>query len=322
MMWKFIVRRILIMIPQLILLSIVIFFLADKMPGDAFTGQIDPQIDQALIEEQREKLGLNDPWPIKYSRWVGQIVTEGDLGKSFRHKVDVTKLVGHRLQNTLWLALLSLVITYIIAIPLGIISGRYNDRWADQMITGYTYVGFATPLFIFALLMVWFFGFYLGWFPTGRSVQPGLTPGTFEYILSRLYHMLLPAISMALIATVGTVQYLRNEIVDTKQRDFVLTARAKGASESRIYNRHIFRNALLPIAAFFGYEMAGLIGGSIFVETIFSYPGMGQLFLDSINLRDYPVVTATVLIFGIATIFGSLISDIVLSIIDPRIRIK
>lgn len=140
--------------------------------------------------------------------------------------------------------------------------------------------------------------------------------------MSKIHHMLLPAISMALIATVGTVQYLRSEIIDTKQKDFILTARAKGASESRVYNRHIFRNALLPIAAFFGYEMAALIGGSIFVETIFSYPGMGQLFLDSINLRDYSVVTATVLIFGLATILGSLISDIVLSLVDPRIRIK
>lgn len=320
-MWKFIVRRIIVMIPQLILLSILIFLLASFMPGDALTGQIDPSLDSQTIEKKREELGFNDPWPEKYVRWVSGVV-QGDFGKSFRHKVDVTDLLGERMMNTLWLSLLSLFITYLIAIPLGIVSGRYNDKLADQVITGYTYLGFATPLFIFALLMVWLFGFQLDWFPTGGSVKPGLMPGSFEYIVSKLHHMLLPAISMALIATVGTVQYLRNEIVDTKQRDFILTARAKGASESRIYNRHIFRNALLPIAAFFGYEMAGLIGGSIFVETIFSYPGMGQLFLDSINLRDYSVVTATVLIFGMATIIGSLISDIVLSIVDPRIRIK
>lgn len=309
------------MIPQLILLSVLIFVLASFMPGDALTGQIDPSLDQQQVEKQREKLGLDDPWPTKYVKWVAGIA-QGDFGKSFVHKTDVTEIIGQRLTNTLWLSLLSLLITYIIAIPLGIISGRFNDRLADQMITGYTYIGFATPLFIFALLMVWLFGFHLDWFPTGGSVKPGLTPGTFEYVLSKLHYMLLPAISMALIATVGTVQYLRSEIVDTKQRDFILTARAKGASESRIYNRHIFRNALLPIAAFFGYEMAGLIGGSIFVETIFSYPGMGQLFLDSVNLRDFSVVTATVLIFGVATILGSLISDIVLSIVDPRIRIK
>ncbi len=309
------------MIPQLILLSILIFFLAGLMPGDALSGQIDPSLDFETIEKKREELGFNDPWYQQYGRWISGVV-QGDFGISFRHKVQVTELLSERMTNTLWLSLLSLVITYLIAIPLGVISGRYNDRIADQLITGYTYIGFATPLFIFALLMVWFFGFYLDWFPTGGSVKPGLTPGTFSYFMSKIHHMLLPAISMALIATVGTVQYLRSEIIDTKQKDFILTARAKGASESRVYNRHIFRNALLPIAAFFGYEMAALIGGSIFVETIFSYPGMGQLFLDSINLRDYSVVTATVLIFGLATILGSLISDIVLSLVDPRIRIK
>lgn len=320
-MWKFIVRRILIMIPQLILLSLLVFILAKFMPGDALTGEIDPSIDPVRMEELREQLGWNDPWYEQYGRWVSGVV-QGDFGKSFRHKMAVTELIGQRLVNTFWLSLAALIFTYIIAIPLGIISGRYNDRWIDQAITGYTYIGFATPIFIFALLMVWFFGFYLDIFPTGGSVKPGLTPGTFEYILSKIYYLILPALSMALIATVGTVQYLRNEIVDTKQKDFILTARAKGASERRIYNHHIFRNALLPIAAFFGYELAGLIGGSIFIESIFSYPGMGQLFLESIMLRDYAVVTASVLIFGGATILGSLISDIILSIVDPRIRIK
>lgn len=309
------------MIPQLILLSVLIFVLASLMPGDALSGQIDPNLDYEALEQKREALGFNDPWYQQYGRWVSGVL-QGDFGMSFRHKVEVTELLKERMINTLWLSLLSLLITYMIAIPLGIISGRYNDRIADQLITGYTYIGFAMPLFIFALLMVWFFGFHLDWFPTGGSVKPGLTPGSFEYFISKIHHMLLPAISMALIATVGTVQYLRSEIIDTKQKDFILTARAKGASESRVYNRHIFRNALLPIAAFFGYEMAGLIGGSIFVETIFSYPGMGQLFLESINLRDYSVVTATVLIFGLATILGSLTSDIVLSLVDPRIRIK
>lgn len=127
---------------------------------------------------------------------------------------------------------------------------------------------------------------------------------------------------MAVITTVSTVQYLRSEIIDTKQKDFIVTARAKGAPESRVYNRHIFRNSLLPIAAFFGYEISGLIGGSVFVESIFSFPGMGKLFLDSVLLRDYSVVTSVVLIFGIAAILGALLSDIILSIVDPRIRIK
>jgi len=320
-MWKFSVRRILIMIPQMFLLSVLIFILAKFMPGDVLSGLIDPSIDANRVVELREKLGLNDPWYEQYGRWVNDLM-HGDLGQSFRYKMDVTELIGQRLANTLWLSLATLVLIYAISIPLGIISGRYNNSWADQMITGYTYIGFATPLFIFALVMLWIGGFILGWFPTGGSVAPGLQPGSFEYILSKFQHLLLPAISMALIGTVGTVQYLRNEIVDTKQRDFVVTARAKGASESRVYKRHILRNSLLPIAAFFGYEITGLIGGTVFVESIFSYPGMGQLFLESINTRDYSVATSLVLLFGVVSIIGTLVSDIVLSLVDPRIRIK
>lgn len=320
-MWKFTVRRIGIMIPQIALLSILIFIMAKMMPGDALSGLIDPNIDPATIEAMRQRLGLDNPWYIQYLDWV-KALFQGDLGQSFRFKMPVTELISQRLVNTFWLSLVTLILTYLIAIPLGITSGRYNDSWADRLITGYTYVGFAAPLFIFALVMVWVFGFQFGWFPTGGSVTPGLSPGSFEYVLSKINHLLLPSLSMALIATVSTVQYLRSEIIDTKQKEFVVTARAKGASESRVYNRHILRNSLLPVAAFFGYEITGLIGGTIFIESIFGYPGMGQLFLESISLRDFSVVTSVVLIFGIAAILGALLSDIILSIVDPRIRIK
>ena len=320
-MWKFIVRRLMITLPQILLLSVLIFLMAQLMPGDALTGLIDPNLDPATIAEQRERLGLNDPWHIQYIDWFSDAL-KGDLGQSFRFKMDVTELIGQRLNNTVWLSIMTLIFTYALAIPLGITSGRYNDTLRDQMITGYTYVGFATPLFIFALVMLWLLGFNLGWFPTGGSVQPGLTPGTMEHFISRVHHLILPSLSMALITTVNTVQYLRNEIIDTKQKDFILTARAKGASESRVYNRHILRNSLLPIAAFFGFEITGLIGGTIFIETIYSFPGMGLLLMEAINGRDYSVVTSVVLLFGIASILGALLSDIILSLVDPRIRIK
>lgn len=320
-MWKVIVRRTLIMIPQIFVLSLLVFIMAKMMPGDALSGLIDPNIDPAAIEAARERLGLNNPWYIQYWDWVSNAI-KGDFGQSFRFKMPASELIGQRLQNTFLLSVATLILTYLIAIPLGIISGRYNDTWGDRLITGYTYIGFAAPLFIFALLMLWLFGFYLGWFPTGGSVKPGMTPGTFEYAFSKFYYLLLPSLSMALITVVSTVQYLRNEIIDTKQRDFILTARAKGASERRVYNRHIFRNSLLPIAAFFGYEITGLIGGTIFIESIFSYPGMGKLFLESIVMRDFTVVTALVLLYGVASILGALLSDIILSLVDPRIRIK
>lgn len=307
--------------PQIVLLSILIFIMAQFMPGDALTGQVDPNVPPEVKAEIRERLGLNKPWYQQYADWVGGAL-QGDFGQSFRFKMPVSELISQRIVNTFWLSLATLLLTYLIGIPLGIISGRYNDTWLDQAITGYTYLGFATPLFIFALVMLWVFGFQLGWFPTSGSVAPGMSPGSWDYVLSKLQHLLLPALSMALISVVGTVQYLRSEIVDTKQRDFIITARAKGASESRVYNRHIFRNSVLPIAAFIGWEITGLISGTIFVEQIFSYPGMGQLFLESILMRDYSVVTALVLLFGIAAILGALLSDIILSIVDPRIRIK
>ncbi|WP_067841336.1 oligopeptide ABC transporter permease [Amphibacillus sediminis] len=320
-MWKFIVRRLMIALPQIALLSLIVFIIALMMPGDALTGLVDPTLDPAAIAAQRERLGLNNPWYVQYGDWISGVI-RGDLGQSFRYKMDVTELIGSRLVNTFWLSLLTTVITYLIALPLGIISGRYHDSLRDQVITGYTYFGFATPLFIFALVMLWIFGFNTGWFPTGGSVAPGLTPGTWAYVLSKIHHLLLPALSMALITTVSTVQYLRSEIIDTKQKDFIITARSKGASESRVYNYHIFRNSLLPISALFGSDIAKLISGTIFVESIYSYPGMGQLFVESILQRDSSVAIALVLLFGIANILGTLISDVILSLVDPRIRIK
>lgn len=320
-MWKFTIRRFLIMIPQLIVLSIMIFMVAKMMPGDALSGQIDPNIDPNSIEERREKMGLNDPWPVQYADWVGDLF-HGDLGKSFRYKMPVTELIGNRAVNTIWLSLVTVILIYLIGVPLGIFSGRYNDSPLDTVITAYTYIGFATPLFVFALIMLWIFGFILGWFPTGGSVSPGLEPGTFEYVLSKFYHLLLPGFSGAILATVGTVQYLRSEIIDTKQKDFIISARAKGAAESRVYNRHILRNSMLPIAATLGYEITLLIGGTVFIETIYAYPGMGKLLIEAITQRDYSVVTALVLLFGVAGIAGAWLSDIILSVVDPRIRIK
>ncbi|CEI81111.1 peptide ABC transporter permease [Oceanobacillus oncorhynchi subsp. incaldanensis] len=320
-MWKFIVRRLLITFPQIVFLSVLVFIMAQLMPGDALTGLIDPTITQEALEIQRERLGLNNPWYIQYADWVTGLV-QGDLGQSYRFKTDVTAVISERLNNTVLLSVVALVFTYLIAIPLGLISGRYNDSPLDSAITGYTYLGFATPIFIFALVILWIFGYQLGWFPTSGSVAPGMQPGTMEYYLSKLNHSLLPGISIALISVVGTVQYLRSEIVDTKQKDFIITARAKGASENRVYNRHIFRNSVLPIAAFFGWEITSLITGTVFVERIFGYPGMGLLFLESIGQRDFSVVTALTLLFGIASILGALLSDIILGMVDPRIRIK
>ncbi len=321
-MWKFILRRFFVMIPQLFILSLIVFALAKQMPGDALTGiSMDPRISPERIYELREKAGLNDPWYEQYGRWISGII-HGDFGKSYTHKIPVTEVIAERIWNTVFLALITLILTYLFAIPMGILSGRYNDTWIDKIVTGYNYLGFATPLFIFALIMLFVFGFSVGWFPTGGSVSSKVDAQTFEYYVSKLHHVILPALSTALIATVGTVQYLRNEIIDNKFKDYTRTARSKGIPDNKIYTRHILRNSLLPIAAFLGYEITGLVGGTVIIETIFSYPGVGQLFISSIGLRDFSVVTAIVMMLGFATLLGTLLSDIILSLVDPRVRVE
>ncbi|WP_373718088.1 oligopeptide ABC transporter permease [Jeotgalibaca porci] len=320
-MWKTILRRILVMIPQILILSLLVFLMAQIMPGDPFTGLITPDMDPATIEKLREAAGLNNPWYVQYWDWITNAI-QGDFGKSYTYKIPVAELIGQRVGNTIWLSIVSLIFTYLIALPLGMYAGRRNGSWGDKAISFYNYVSFAIPTFVFALLLIWIFGFTLGWFPTRGTVGSGLEKGTLEYIWSRFYHLILPALSYALLATTSTIQYLRTGVIDAKQEDYVKTARAKGVPEKVVYNKHIFRNSILPIASFLGYDITGLIGGSIFIERIFSFPGMGRVFIDSLGARDYSVITALILLFGLTALFGTLLSDIIMSIVDPRIRIE
>ncbi|OCS93633.1 oligopeptide ABC transporter permease [Caryophanon latum] len=320
-MWKTILRRFLVMIPQLFVLSLLIFVMAQFMPGDPFTGSITPDTDPARIEELREKAGLNDPWYEQYGRWIGNAL-QGDFGKSYTYKMEVSKLIGERALNTFWLSFISVILLYIIAIPLGVLAGRYSNSALDKSIILYSFVTYAIPTFVLALIFLYFFGYKLNWFPTGGSVDVQYDPGTFGYAWSKMYHMLLPAITYAILGTTSIIQFLRSEIIDAKAQDYVRTARSKGIPMRKVYTRHIFRNSLLPIAAFLGFTITGLLGGSIFIETIFSFPGMGQLFISSIGSRDYSVITALVMLFGFLTLLGSLLSDIIMSIVDPRIRIE
>ncbi|KRL89828.1 oligopeptide ABC transporter permease [Lactobacillus kalixensis] len=319
-MWKTVLRRLLIMIPQLIVLSIIVFALAKMMPGDPFTGLINPNSDPKEIARLRQAAGLNDPMWVQYFRWVGNLF-HGDLGTSYIQKVPVTSLIADRAVNTFWLSLLTVILTYALAIPMGITAGRYQDKWQDQLIQIFNYVTYAIPGFVIYILGLWLFGYILGWFPISGSVS-GNASGFFGVLFSRLDHMILPAILVAIISTTGTVQYLRTGIVDNKVEDYVRTARSKGVPEKVVFNKHILRNSLLPIAAFFGNTITGLLSGSVIVETVFSYPGMGKLFMDSISQRDYTTLTALILIFGILTLIGNLLSDIIMSIVDPRIRIQ
>ena len=320
-MWKTIVRRFLIMIPQLFVLSLIIFIMAQFMPGDPFTGAITPETDPARIEELREKNGLNDPWYQQYARWIGNAF-QGDFGNSYTYKIKVSTIIGERALNTLWLSLLSAILLYAIAVPLGVLAGRYNDTLFDRGVVLYSFISYAIPTFVLALVFLYIFGYQFGWFPTGGSVDVRQEPGTLGYMMSKIYHMLLPAITYAVLGTTAIIQYLRTEVVDAKTMDYVRTARSKGIPMRKVYTRHIFRNSLLPVAAFLGFTITGLLGGSIFIESIFGFPGMGHLFISSISSRDYSIITALVMLYGFLALLGSLLSDIIMSIVDPRIRIE
>ena len=319
-MWKTVVRRLLTMIPQIILLSIIVFVVAKEMPGDAFTGMIDPNVDPAQIEALREAAGWNDPVPVQYVRWIGDVL-QGDFGRSYAQQVPVTKLIGSRAANSLRLGIVSTFFTYLIALPFGMFAGRFNNSWFDRFVMIYNYVSYAIPTFVLALLMVFIFGYRLGWFPTFGSKNVSLTAGTFEYYWDMFYRLILPGFTGGVLGTASTTQTLRSEVIDAKTQDYVRTARSKGVPEGKIFSKHIFRNAVLPIASSFGFIFSSLLSGSVFIEQIFAFNGMGDLFITSINARDYSVVITLTLLYGILAILGSLISDIALSLADPRIRI-
>ena len=320
-MWKTILRRVLLMLPQIFILSVLAFLIAKMMPGDPFTGLITPETDPNTIEALRVKAGFYDPLPVQYWNWISKAF-RGDFGQSYTYKYEVTKLIGERIGNTVWLSLLTLILTYLIALPLGMIAGRFQNSWADKVIVVYTFITYSIPVFVFALVLLWLVGYTLGWFPTRGSVDSDVVAGTLAYYVNKFHHMILPAFTMAILSTTGTIQYLRTGVIDAKSQDYVRTARAKGVPENVVFNRHIFRNSILPIAAFLGYEFTGLIGGSVFIENIFSYPGMGNLFVTSITGRDYSVILALLLLFGTATLLGTLLSDIIMSIVDPRVRVQ
>lgn len=319
-MWKVIVRRVLLMIPQLIILSMLVFLFAKMMPGDPFSGLISPHTDAHEIAALRQAAGLNDPWWQQYIRWIGNAL-HGDLGVSYNLKAPVTTIIGQRAVNTFWLSLLSVVIQYLVAVPMALTAARHEGKWSDQLWLTYNSITYGIPAYVVYLLVIFIFGYVLGWFPTGGTVSPNAV-GFFDTLFSHIYHMILPAATMAVLSTTGIFTYLRSGILDQQTQDYVKTARAKGVKEKYIFRRHILRNASLPIAAQFGFVITGLLGGSIYAEQIFSYPGLGQLFIQSITGRDYSLITALILLTGFLGLLGALLSDIIMAIVDPRIRIE
>ncbi|MCX8047201.1 oligopeptide ABC transporter permease [Anoxybacillus gonensis] len=321
-MLQYTLRRLLGMIPLLFLISFVVFSLAKLMPGDPFGGEIDPtKTDPKYIEEMREKLGYNDPIHVQYWRWITRFV-QGDFGMSTTYKMPAADLIMERMPNTLLLAITSLVITYVFAFFMGMYAGRRPYTIGDHMIAVYNYVALAIPSFVAAIVAIYFFSFKLDLFPYSGSVAIGLQPGTWEYYVSRLHHVALPALVLGLMSTASYTQFLRNDVIENSRKDYVRTARAKGVKESRIYYKHILRNSLIPLVTFLGFDLVTLVSGAVITETIFTYPGIGHLFLHSVETRDYAVVMSITMLLSLFTLLGNLLADILYGIVDPRIRLE
>jgi len=320
-MLKLIIRRLLGMIPMLFLISIVVFMLAKAMPGDSFTGEIDPNnTNPEYIEEMRQKTGYYDPVYVQYGRWIGDFI-QGDFGKSTRYKIPVSDLILQKIPNTLFLALTSLVITYVLAFLMGMYAGRKPYTLGDNLIATFNYAGLAIPSFVAGVFAIYFFAFGLNWFPFAGSVDIQATAGTMEYWLSRLHHVFLPAVILGIFATAQYTQFLRNDLIENSRRDFVRTARAKGTPMARIYNVHILRNSIIPLITFLGFDIAALLSGAVITEKIFTYPGIGLLFLDSVTSRDIPTMMAITMMLSFLVLFGNLLADILYGVVDPRIRL-
>jgi peptide/nickel transport system permease protein len=299
----FSIKRVLIAIPSLLLTSIVVFFLFMMMPGVMGT-----DYDLGLI------------W-MGYKKWIVNFIT-GNLGISSYYRVPVTLILMEKMKNTLILGMASLMITYVFSFFMGKYAGRNPDTLGDRLISGINYSGLSLPMIVVAVYSIYFFSFELNWFPSNGSVDITVQEGTVEYWLNRLHHLILPATVLGVVATATYTQFLRDDIIDNSGKEYVRTARAIGVPEKRIYNVHILKNSLIPIVTFLGFDMVNLVNGAIIVETVFTYPGLGQLFIKSIDMRDHAMVMNLTMMFSMIMIFGNMMADILYGVVDPRIKLE
>ncbi len=322
-MYRYLLRRLLMMIPLLIgitLISFTVIHLAPGEPTDMQT-QMNPQASSDLQAKLHKQYGLDKPLHEQYLLWLGRLVRL-DFGESFaQDNRPVLGKITERLPVTILLNVLSLVVIMAVALPLGVISAVRRNSFFDRASTVLVFVGFAMPSFWLALLMMDWLGVRLGVLPVS-----GLKSLGYEYmdlsgqLLDRAAHLVLPVFIAAIGGLAGFSRYMRSNMLDVIRQDYIMTARAKGLSERVVIYKHALRNALLPVITILGLSVPGLIGGSVIFETIFAIPGMGKLFYDGVMMRDYPLIMGVLVIGAVLTLVGNLLADVSYALADPRIR--
>jgi peptide/nickel transport system permease protein len=316
-MFQYIMRRVLIAIPVLFGVTVFNFFIINLAPGNPVDMFLSPNATAADLERKKELLGLNDSLFVQYIRWMENLI-HGDFGFSFASYEPVAGIILERIGPTLLLMGVSLVLAYLIAIPIGLISATKQYSWTDYFTTGFAFLGISVPHFFLGLGAIYLFAVVFEIFPTGGMTTLGGSGG----FLDVAKHMVLPAVVLATGIAGNMVRYVRSSMLEVLGQDYLRTARSKGLKEFFVTNKHALRNALIPIITVAGLDIPLLLGGAVVTEQIFQWPGIGQLTILSIGSRDYPTLMALNFMAAIIVLGANLLTDICYSFADPRIKYK
>ncbi|MCA0253102.1 MAG: ABC transporter permease [Actinobacteria bacterium] len=309
-------RRLLQVIPMLLLISLVVFLMIQAAPYDVVDSITTPNMSAETIEIIRQRYGLDDPVLVQYFRWLGNVL-QGDLGYSLVSQYSISADLAAKIPNTVILVVPAYLTALALAIGLGLWAGANHGRRIDRFIDGASAIGLATPPFWFALLVIYLFGYYLNWFPIIGMHTVGQ-----DDLIDLLRHFVMPYLVLTVAFAPELLRYVRSSTVSQLREDYVLVQRAFGASRAEIFRNHVSRNVLLPIVTQIGVALPLLVTGAIITETIFGWPGVGPYFLTATKSLDYPVILAILLLSATLVIVGNLIADILYVLVDPRVRLE
>ncbi|MFD0587436.1 ABC transporter permease [Paenibacillus sp. GCM10027627] len=314
-MFRYFIKRLLIAVPVFFGITVISFLMMNMAPGNPVEMLISPNTPKEMLELKKELLGLNDPLYVQYAKWLGGLL-QGELGYSFSTFAPVAELIGERIGPTLLLAATSLLVGLLIAIPIGVFSAMKSNSKLDYLLTGLSFLGTSIPPFFLGLGLIYLAGIQFKWLPTGGMYTLGGTGGGLDLLL----HMILPVMVLGVAIAGKKVRYVRAAMLDVLQQDYLRTARAKGLSEFWVTNKHALRNALVPVITVVAAEIPLLLGGSIMIEQVFQWPGIGGLTMEAIMSRDYPVLMGLNVTAACVVLSTNLIADLVYAAADPRIK--
>lgn len=319
-MSTYIVRRILIAVPTLLAISIVIFGILAAAPGDPMSAfATDPSLSPEVRENIRRSLGLDAPIYVRYFKWLAAFV-QGDMGYSFTSRSPVSGLLGGRLATTLAVVGVAYLISVLLAVPLGVLTATRPYSLFDQITTTMAFVGFSLPTFFTGLLLILVFSVRLRWFPF--IYNSTLEVNDWPSLLAQVRQSFLPVLVLVLFQTATLMRYVRSAVLETIHQDYVRTARAKGLPEGVVRNRHIVRNALIPVVTLLALGIPSVFTGALITEQVFRVPGIGSLLISSITASDTPVVLAITILYAILIVFFNLVADVLYTVLDPRVRLS